>query len=71
MTETRDEREAEAKADGRTYWTARCNCYRDHESASGRCRYGQGPGLWTLPERKGVCDSCWGYCRSGLVRDAD
>ena len=51
------------QASGRTFFTGRCNCYRGHNSNSGRCHEGQGSGLYTLPERQGICARCWENCR--------
>ena len=58
----KDDAKKEAVAEGRTYYAARCNCYRGHDSSSGRCRGGQGSGFYTLPERSGICNSCWDDC---------
>lgn len=55
----------EAHKEGRTYATGRCNCYEGgagHSPNSGRCYFGQGSVLYTLPEREGVCDDCWNGC---------
>lgn len=58
-------RREKAHAEGRTYWTARCNCYRgsytcgNHSPNSGRC-YARD--LYTTPERQGVCDYCAANC---------
>jgi hypothetical protein len=60
---------AKAAAEGRTYFTGRCNCYRGCGSPnSGRCYEGQGAPLFTLPEREGVCDTCWEHC--GWAKEA-
>lgn len=44
-------------------WSARCNCYKGHNSASGRCNTRDVVDTVAKPGEAALCDHCRTHCR--------
>lgn len=54
----------------RMAWTARCSCYRGHESASGRCQARDVHDPTRAPGEAAICNSCRDHCGNGEVEES-